>query len=662
MRATAMKPPVKNRIRGLATVALLKTQYDLKQDHIGMFEPFLLDTISVRSADDFSLEELRQEFTEQHGLSVPAHPFGILLTRATREGHVRREGGRYFRNREKITRESIADSRSIVEKEHQRLAGELRGYVAEKDSVIESDEEALALLLAFLEENQIAFLLDDPESFSLIPPPALPQRDAALVAAFITSRCIVDEELKCYLSRMLEGFVLQNALLLRDISAISGSFDNLTAYLDTRFLLGALGMMGEAVRQAAHEGLQLLKNTKARVAVFESTVDEMKRVLNVYERHLGTSEGIRRLHPGPITSFVLKNRLSPSDMKQQIALLPESIRNLDVTIRPMPKHNPMFTLGEAELAKRIAGPEEDEDGPRVIHDVDCIASVLTLRANHQTSSLDDCGAIFATTTGLLVRNAVEWYRDEGGRGVPPVIHLHTLTSIAWLKRPAAAQQLKLHELVALCSAALRPSRELWEAFIQHLRALEKQGTLTSDEAVALVASEFTHSLLTDVHLAHGDPNDIDAATIAEVVDRVRSRYREDGDRKVAAAESAAAQRIEALEKNAAERLFASESEKAKIRREYEEQQERLTRKADRIAAFVARVAFIVVVALVVLSAFASWRGFRVQDRTLAFLLWLGGVIGTAYGLYTLVWGSSLDEWRDRGRTWLRAKVRALLAE
>ena len=42
-----VEPSIKGTAKGLATIALLKTNYDQKQDHIGMFIPFVLDSILV---------------------------------------------------------------------------------------------------------------------------------------------------------------------------------------------------------------------------------------------------------------------------------------------------------------------------------------------------------------------------------------------------------------------------------------------------------------------------------------------------------------------------------------------------------------------------------------------------------------------------------------
>ena len=389
---------------------------------------------------------------------MPINALQILLTRAKRKGLVRREAGQYFRIVSALTDPHLPQSRAEVDREHAAIATALRHYAAERKRDIQTDEDALALLLAFLEENQIAFLLDDPGTFDLVAPSILPQRDAIIVARFITEVCLRDPHLADYLNRMLEGFVLQNALLLRDIGSVSGNFQDLAVFFDSRFMFAALGMTGEAAQQAALESIDLLRTTQVRMGILASTVDELKRVLAAYERNLATQDGIRSLFPGLLTTHFVSHRYTPADIRQATALLESNIRGLGITIWKNPKHDPRFTLDEVDLAKRIAGTNDVNDH-RVVHDVDCIAAVLTNRAGRESDSWDNARFGFATTTGLLVTNTARWYKSEGGKGVAPVIHVLLLTNLAWLKRPtAAAPKLKLHELVAMCAAALRPTK------------------------------------------------------------------------------------------------------------------------------------------------------------------------------------------------------------
>ncbi len=45
--------------KGLATLALLKANYDAGKDHIEMFVPFILDAISIHPSGDFAAEDIK---------------------------------------------------------------------------------------------------------------------------------------------------------------------------------------------------------------------------------------------------------------------------------------------------------------------------------------------------------------------------------------------------------------------------------------------------------------------------------------------------------------------------------------------------------------------------------------------------------------------------
>lgn len=121
-----------------------------------------------------------------------------------------------------------------------------------------------------------------------------------------------------------------------------------------------------------------------------------------------------------------------------------------------------------------------------------------------------------------------------------------------MKKPASAGLLQIHELAALCEAALQPSRGVWDAFRGHLARLRDAGELTSDEAVAIVASDLTTAMLSEV----GEDIDSDADTIAEVVDRVRMKYKEEAEAELTAFRTSAEHEI------ARERIRAEGAEKS----------------------------------------------------------------------------------------------------
>ena len=310
---------------------------------------------------------------------------------------------------------------------------------------------------------------------------------------------------------------------MKDVSATTRKFKNLRVAFDSRLLFSALGLQGDDLERSTLELVGLLGDTGAVLEVFEPTIGEMRRILAVYEEKIGTTKGRLELHPTDLTRHLIGKRYQPSDIRQIAGLLEANIRKIGFNLRELPDRVAEHTMDEADLSRRLADDGGNEKSARVVHDVDCIAAILTQRKGRTSDSLDNASAVFVSDSGSTVRTVRGWYAAQEGRGCGPIIHVLVLSNFAWLKRPASASKLKVHELMALCSAALRPTPEAWQHFIDHLRRLEAEGELNDEEITAIVASELTENLLAE----RGIDAESDATSLTEVVERVKSGYEED---------------------------------------------------------------------------------------------------------------------------------------
>ena len=619
--------------RGLATVALLKTNFDKGHDHIGMFQPFLLDAISGLDKDDFRVEEIHDAMVSRYGLAVPSQTLKTLLKRTSKSRLVRREYGFYFRERS-FPQSNIPEATAKIESEHSHLAAELRNYLDAHRQPLDTDEDALALLLEFLERNHVGMILEEPHQDQ--PDSGEPPLHSKirLVVRFIKEVVPFNDRLTTILQRMLEGFILQNALLLKDINSANRKFTNLSIFLDTRLVLQALGYQGETSRVAATQMIAMLKRTGAHVGVFEATIKEIKAVLHFHQRCLRTSRGRDSLRPTPLTRFFLINQYTPADVAQIIALLDQHVRQAGLLICPVPTRIPRYTLDEKDLARRLAKTDTPEAEPRVWHDVDCVAAVLTLRGSTFPQDINNAKAIFVTATGLVIKNVTEWFYQqlEGehlkGKAeslLPPVAHHIALSNVAWIKFPAFGQKLKLQELIALCSAALQPTRNTWNQFKRHLQKLQDSGVVNSEETAAILVNQFT-----DVHLSRledhlTDDNDIDSDSLNDVIERVRSSY------------AAAAQDHAAKAKHAEEQQRNLQS--------------RVHQQAGKIAATITKVALWVLALVVIAVLILSLPVFPWAVRRIALPLFLAlSTLNLLFGLYVFKHRIRLQ---DRLAAWIR---------
>ena len=316
-------------VRGLVTVALLKAQFDQGKDHIGMFLPFLLDTLAHMHVTNADAAMIKVAIEERHGLAIPTPTLRTLLKRARRHG-VSRQGGRYFITQSHLPDAGIEQRKTILIEEHNALAKAFVEFARSQGTILQTTDAALDLIFKFVAQNEVELLLDDSPAVLARQLAKPRKRELHLTARFLRDVALRDRELTDYIERLLEGFVLQHALLLSDINALRLRFDKLSVYLDSGVLFGALGLLGPSSGAMFGEVIDLLRKSGARLGVFGVTILEMTRILDLYVARLRTNEGRRSLRPTPLTRHILTSRMTPSDVKQFRALLDAKLRDIGV--------------------------------------------------------------------------------------------------------------------------------------------------------------------------------------------------------------------------------------------------------------------------------------------------------------------------------------------
>ena len=587
---------------------------------------------------------------------------------------MRPEGGRFF-TIAAAPDPHLDEARQAAEAQYLALGKALSAFAGEQ-GVNLSEDDALAALAAFVTDNKTPLVLDEVLPDSPLERSTLPRKLTRLVAKFITTRCMADEALRIPLSALVEGMVLQDALLMRDLADLNQRFSGLVVALDTPILLSALVLTGVANGLATSEGLSLLREAGAVTVAFDRTIGEVRRILAVYEDHLATAAGRLQLYPTEMTHFILTSKLPPSEVRNISATLEKRLAAITIPVREVPIHDARYTLDEGALTAALADLVTHEtDTPRIRHDVDVVAGILTMRAGRTTTSFERSGAVFCTTSGRVISNVQKWHREQGEHGVPPIVHQHALTSLAWLKKPAAARGVKLHELAAVCVAALRPTRVTWEKFTDRLRKLRDDGALTDDETVAIVASEMAEPLLAQLD----DEMEPDSDTITEAIERVRDKYRREAEaaanEAIAQARSQAAQAQEAANHAIALSTAATEEAVAQARGQAALAQDAASRantlatemqkaalaRATSIARPVASGVYYVGTAVAVAAAVLSFPGvFDSIGPTLKGVARTVVAVAIVLGAYSQIRGPSLKDLRARLQAWLVAVVHRVL--
>ncbi|MDE2480810.1 MAG: hypothetical protein KGN02_01300 [bacterium] len=507
----------------LVTIAFLKARLDSGDDHLDLFMPIMLDAIGGMTAIHFGLSDIQNAISLAHGVLIPQQALSMLLKRAEKKQLIRHEAGRYDRGPRFPTNPGVDGQKAFIRNAQDRLATALSDYATSRGVVIQLSAAA-ELILRFLQKTHLPVLRQDTES--LLTDARSVGFQELLVAEFIYSVANSNPDLRETLRAMAEGMVLYYAIFRPAFHETTGrSLRGLKVFFDSRLVIQALGWEGAAAEALMRDTLTLLQGEGVSCLVFDATVDELHRILRRIRSAWATASGREQLRPTDMTRFLHLSQASVADLVEMDSILESKMRSIGLVMRPTPPRIPRYTLDEAKLADRLASSEtHDTSEPRVVHDVNCIAGILTIRHGENSAHLENCTAIFATENIKVIRNGSEWYVEETNDdvGLSPVGHIRGVATTAWLKKPELCRDIALEDLLVLCSSALRPRQETWTRFYSYLDKQREHDNLSSDEIASLLSSTIVDRLLKEAETSSNDG--VDSATLSEIVAQVKEAH------------------------------------------------------------------------------------------------------------------------------------------
>ena len=214
---------------------------------------------------------------------------------------------------------------------------------------------------------------------------------------------------------------------------------------------------------------------------------------------------------------------TPTNVELLLSRLESRLEDLGISVKPRPQHTRALGVDEQNLP-RCCGRRLNPREPAVQHDVDSIAAVHRLRRGQKAVDIENCRAMFVTTSYRLCETSARFFSEHFGRTTAPhCMSSQAFTTIVWLKFPAQAPELPMKRLVADCYAALSPSPSLWSRFVAELSDLRAAEKLSLDDFYYLRFSVPARNAL--VEITGGNPTAFDAETIPEVLERARAQAR-----------------------------------------------------------------------------------------------------------------------------------------
>jgi hypothetical protein len=508
----------------IISLAILKVNWDeLRKGYLDNFVPIVAECIRRSSDDVVSLPDVQNDLENLFGLKIPQNVIRAILSKVRKQGYIRAEDRVYKRDLVKLDQLGFHDMQQKVVRMHECLIQSLIEFCSRNYGVTWSEEDAEEALQTYLQNNQV-FITCAATHGTIIPLMKRSTKGSAfLVGSFVKHLQETHSADFDYFETVVKGNMLANAIFLPDPNQASRKFHRTEVYLDTSFLMFALGHAGQARRDPCSELLQLLYETGADLRCFRHTVEEIKGILDACASRL--ARGQSREAYGPSIGYFLAKGFTASDIELLSIRLEEDLEKLRIRVVDKPSYTPTeYVIDEQALSETLANNMSYGNPQALSRDVDSISAIMRLRNGRQFFAIEQCRALFVTMNRDLARESRKfYYREADFHTVCPCLTDGILTNLLWLKNPTKAPDLPRKRIIADCYAAMQPNTRLWIRYLEEIDKLEQDERVNEDEYYLLRYSLEAKSAL--MELTYGEEEEFTQGTVEEILELVRSRVK-----------------------------------------------------------------------------------------------------------------------------------------
>lgn len=636
----------------ISSLALLKVNYDtFGKDYLENFVPMVAECIRHSREEVVSLPDLQDQLRIRFGLSLPQATIKTLLKRVSKLGYVRLENGVYYRNSGELEVLEFKDVRQRVMDVHDSLIREFGEFCFQNFGVEMGTNDADAAIASYLEENQL-LVMDAVKEGTVIPKSGRSVRNARfLVASFIRHLQETHSASLGHLEMVVKGHMLANAIFLPNIGSAGKRFHDTEVYLDTPFLIKALGYEGGSQAAPCLELLELLEDTGAALRCFSHTRDEISGVLEWCAGQLEANGSNGAADRNVLRTFRSEG-LKATDIMRRSNNLERDLNKLSIRIVDKPEHERTHQIDEETLRVELEKNVPYNRTQPVLRDIDSISAIVRLRKDKKSKNVEECGAVFVTTNSKLASFASRYFSEGAGdRSITPCLTDYALTNILWLKRPTAKPDLPSKRIIADCYAATRPTEELWRQYLQEIGKLKQENEIDATEYFMLRNSTLAESALADATM--GQEEGFTEGTVSEVREKLRSNLE-------------AEKQVEVDTERAA-RESAENEIRAGIERDTSRRTE-IRNNAEKWAYWITKVPVVVIVVLLTLATAYSfpWELPAASSFWWQYLLSLAFAILLVLSIAGIMYGTTVRNLSQRAEVkvanWIERQLLALTGE
>jgi|GEM_PF-6854761 len=498
--------------KAVVSYAILAVDVNSSKGYLDYFLPFVSECLRKAEEDIITTENVSADIFREFGLTIPNHVIKSILNKLKKQNYIYYDKAFncYKANREKLNLLTFKERQEQVLFTHSLLLNEIISYNKKCFNRELSFTEAEKAFEDFLSSSCYSVLFDEKIDTS--------NQLAIAIASFIADLEKTNLILFQYYVNIVVGHMVATSIYYSEFERFDQKFKDTALFLDTTFIIFALGYSGEVRQKPCLELIQLLKENNAQIKCFKHTIDEVADILEgcIYKMENGVTDNF-----GTVDYFIRKRFDRATVMRFIGGLEKEIERTLRAKIVEKPDYTEMYNIDEMKLREHLAKHIRYSNEYSLERDIQSIHSIFHLRRGHQSRSIEHSKAIFVTTNEKLTHFTNGFYWGEYGKTtVSPIINDYVLTTLLWIKQPNRMPDLPKLRVIADCYAALQPKESLLKSYLEKIYELKTQEKITEDDYWILRTQE-AKTLVMEHTL--GDEEAITYAKVQEIIEITREK-------------------------------------------------------------------------------------------------------------------------------------------
>lgn len=328
-----------------------------------------------------------------------------------------------------------------------------------------------------------------------------------LIGEFICRENEKNSDIFKLILRIIEGYMIANAIYLQIENDNKASLRKLNCYLDAAFILRVLGYKSDEENESAKELYDLLVKYGATINCFNHTFIEVRNILYYYKININKNKEMT-------LEYFDKEKYSEGQVDLIISSLEDIFKDKRINIVDTPdftKDRYKDVIDVKTLEEKLTTHKEKHNqyiNPNSItNDVNSVCAINMLRRGKKITKIENCTHIFVTTYQYLKSASREIMPELFDTDIGLVIDDLDLTTILWFKDFENNADLPKLRLVENALAATNASDEIMCKAAKIFESIKKDGSIRNLENVSncltknyLKSSGFVDSIKNDSEL------------------------------------------------------------------------------------------------------------------------------------------------------------------